>query len=164
MKNSTIVAGFVIVLLLVVGGYYYTNKNMVPGQAILPRDPVATDSTELKNTSSTTIKNTPPSSVPAVVTVYAKIGQRIFQNGISITPSKVTYDSRCPRDVQCIQAGTVELGVLLQSGSDSQNVIITLGKPFIFAGKIITLSVVTPAKVSKKTIAVSDYKFLFTVK
>ena len=33
------------------------------------------------------------------------LGKTVVQNGLKITPIKIVEDSRCPVDVQCIQAG-----------------------------------------------------------
>lgn len=159
-KNALIIVG--IIILGIVGCYLIgkiTNKNLsektlipISGTTELSGVATATTTTGVKNTSITT-SNT-----------YLKIGQRSLINGVSITPSKVTYDSRCPKDVTCVQAGTVELGVLLESGSLSQNVIIVLNKATVFAGKQIILTSVTPSKISTKTIKESDYRFVITVK
>jgi hypothetical protein len=104
---------------------------------------------------------------PVVVTpvvTYSKIGQKLLINGVWVTPLHVTYDGRCPVDVKCIQAGTVDLGILLQSENLSQNFILSLGKSIVFAGKTITFSSVSPKKVSTKTIGEAEYRFVITVK
>src|SRR5436853_3142264 len=43
------------------------------------------------------------------VTLQAAIAQTVSGNGVSIVPLQVLEDSRCPTDVQCIQAGAVRL-------------------------------------------------------
>src|SRR6185437_3005515 len=50
------------------------------------------------------------------VTLQAKIGQTISGLGVTITPMKVLEDSRCPVDVECIQAGTVRIDAELSAG------------------------------------------------
>ncbi len=161
MKNNTsVLLGGLVVLLLGYVLYFTTSdvKNTV-------ETVVVSTSTDIKKETSAQVTETKKSPVVSGATnTYIKIGQKVTLQGVSITPRKVTYDSRCPKDVQCIQAGTVELGVLLESGGKTQNVIITLGKPFYFEGTMVTLTNVTPAKVSTKTINESEYRFLFTVK
>lgn len=93
---------------------------------------------------------------------YIKIGQRVFLQGVYVTPLKVMYDNRCPKDVACIQAGNVELGVLLEKDATSQNMIITSGRPILFMSQTITLVSVSPSKMSNKTIQEGDYRFLIT--
>lgn len=95
---------------------------------------------------------------------FIKIGQKMLLNGVFVTPLKTAYDSRCPKDVRCIQAGTFDLGVLLESGTLSQNLIITLGKPFVFGNKKVTLVAISPLRTSGKTIGEADYRFNITVK
>lgn len=170
MKNIIIGVGIIIII----GGAYFlgtkSNTSEIESSSVVS---TTTESSLLK-TATTTTATTNTSAVvnkPAVKTTTQsslnntlKIGQRVLLNGVAVTPNKVTYDSRCPRDVQCIQAGIVELGVLLESGSLSQNAIITLGKPFYFAERQITLTSVTPSKVSTKAIQESEYRFSITVK
>ena len=171
MKNIIIGVGIIIVI----GGVYFlgTKNTGVKVEAPLITASTTTESsTETTATTTTTIKTTTSVVNKPVVKTTTKtstnntlrIGQRVLLNGVNVTPNKVTYDSRCAKDVQCIQAGTVELGVLLESGSLSQSVIITLGKPFYFAERQVTLTSVTPSKVSTKTIQESEYRFSITVK
>ena len=92
-----------------------------------------------------------------------KLDQTIILNGVAITPLKVVQDSRCPADVQCIWAGTVELQVSLSSGSEIANLSIKLNEPLLFAHKNITLIETSPGPHSKKIIAPADYSFGFSV-
>lgn len=136
-----------------------SSTNDTPKVNIAVKNTVKKSST---NITTSTTKNTTNKTTSAIN--YTKIGQRVLMNGVYVTPTKVTYDSRCPVDVKCIQAGTVELGVLMESGSLSQNVIIILNKPFVFAEREIILNSVTPSKYSGKTIQEGDYRFSISVK
>ncbi len=80
-----------------------------------------------------------------------------------ISPILVLEDSRCPTDVQCIQAGTVRVRTQLQTGQGSAEQIFALNKPITTEAEIITLIEVTPTKNSKVTISPSDYVFTFKV-
>ncbi len=91
------------------------------------------------------------------------LGKAISYNSILITPLRVVGDSRCPLDVQCIQAGTVTLTVRLQQDANVEEADLTLGKAKSFGGKRITLTNVSPAPYSKKTISDADYVFTFDV-
>ena len=83
--------------------------------------------------------------------------------GLTITPTKVLQDSRCPIDVQCIQAGTVELEASVATSTVSSVATFTLGKPTTIGIYTVTLTTVTPDKKSKVTIAPADYSFTFSV-
>ena len=156
---------------LIIGfGYYFafykqetkTNTTVVTENATSTANVGETSSSVSSMGNVPVRKVTQPAGSPA--SHYAYLGKKTQVGAVMITPVKVSYDSRCPKDVRCIQAGTVDLGVLLEEGKLSQNVIVTLGKPFIFAEKTITLVSVYPERVSTKTIKESEYKFLFTVK
>ncbi len=99
--------------------------------------------------------------VPATTT--AGVGQKIVVNGVSVTPIEVVEDSRCPSNVQCIQAGTVRLKVRLESEGNVQEETLKIGTQITFAGKRVTLSAVLPVKNSTKVIVSSEYKFTFEV-
>ncbi len=167
MKNNNILIGFGIIL-LIAGAYFLGVKSNT--QQVETSDSVISTTTNsvIDNSSSTPVVASVKPVVKTTTTTtsgnYIKIGQRVLINGVYVTPSKVTYDSRCAKDVQCIQAGTVELGVLLESGSLSQSPIITLSKPFYFAERQVTLTSVTPSKLSTKVLKESDYRFAITVK
>ena len=167
MKNKNILLALLIIIVLFTGFYFFKNKNNV---VINTESNVSTTTNVVLESTTTTITNKPvvKSTTQTTKTYtnnsYIKIGQRILINNVYVTPTKVTYDSRCPTDVRCIQAGTVELGVLLESGNLSQNVIITLGKSVYFAERQVLLTTVNPGKLSGKTIKDSDYRFIISVK
>ena len=93
----------------------------------------------------------------------AALNERIFNNGVYITPLKVFEDSRCPEDVLCIQAGQVRLQVKIESGSVVKTLNLIEGTGVIVDGKKITLQNVFPATNSKKPISASEYRFTFEV-
>lgn len=84
---------------------------------------------------------------------------------VSITPMELLEDSRCPSDVQCIQAGTVRIKAKLVSSlgvSSSQE--FTLMQPVTTEGETVTLVDVAPTPVSTETPDRTDYMFVFEVK
>jgi hypothetical protein len=101
----------------------------------------------------------------STVTVEAKINQKIEKLGVTIIPLEVLEDSRCPSDVQCIQAGTVRLKASLAGGLGLglYNATLTLGKPLTTEAETITLVSVTPGKVSTHQISPTEYVFTFTI-
>lgn len=106
---------------------------------------------------------TAPTPVAETEATVAVLNQRILTEAVHITPLEVVSDSRCPIDVQCIQAGTVTLRTLIEVGTNSETVTLTLNKAITFVGKRVTLVSATPAKSSTQTILPSDYKFGFEV-
>jgi hypothetical protein len=96
-------------------------------------------------------------------TVELGLGQKGDVGEVSIMPESVTQDSRCPEDVQCIQAGTVEVRATLTSALGTDERDFTLGEPVTTEAEAVTLVKVTPAKNSKTTIAESAYRFTFKV-
>lgn len=97
-------------------------------------------------------------------TVEAGLGQTVSVAGVTITPTQVLEDSRCPTDVQCIQAGTVRLQVSVVNGGKKSEQVLTLGEPVAVDKVVVTLVSVTPAKVSTVTLHDADYHFEFSIK
>ena len=99
---------------------------------------------------------------PATSANGISIGGQATINDTTIGVLELLEDSRCPADVQCIQAGTVRV----RASVDSYNRDFTfiLLKPQIVGNVTITLVSVIPAqKYSTQTVKPSDYRFTFTV-
>lgn len=83
---------------------------------------------------------------------------------ISITGWAVTEDSRCPSDVQCIQAGRVKVALRMFSSSGTSTISeIEPGGQVVFEDVNIKLDEVSPYPVSMRKIADDEYKFHFTL-
>lgn len=95
--------------------------------------------------------------------VSLKLGARADFKAISIRPLSLVEDSRCPIDVQCIQAGTVRVSIQIISVTGTQTEIVKFGEVFLHEGMSITLAGVEPNKNTKVTTRNSDYVFVFTV-
>jgi len=109
------------------------------------------------NTSTATTTDTTPSA-----TSNLSIGSIATINGVTIGILDLVSDSRCPVDVQCIQAGTVSVRVSI--GSFNKDFTFTLGQPQVVSNATVTLASVAPAqKYAKQTLSPSDYRFTFTV-
>ncbi len=100
---------------------------------------------------------------PETESTTASLNQRILSNGVHITPLSVVSDSRCPTDVQCIQAGTVSITAKIEGDGGVRTQTFVMGSPVSFGSKHVTLMSVTPAKNSKTTITAADYRFTFSV-
>lgn len=105
-------------------------------------------------------RGTPPTA-PANVTL--SIGQQIETLGISLRPMKLLEDSRCPLDVQCIQAGTVRVETQMIDGLGASTNVFVLNTPITAETRTITLTGVTPVPNSKETPSESDYRFTFHI-
>ena len=108
-----------------------------------------------------------PSTTETHVLAYGNVTLKLNQvatfKNISIRPVSIEEDSRCPKDVQCIQAGTVRVNVEISGGMGKSVSILKLGQVFTTEGETITLMSVMPDKNSKVTIADKDYHFVFNV-
>jgi hypothetical protein len=95
--------------------------------------------------------------------VTLALGQTGQVGNVTITPRAVAEDSRCPSDVQCIQAGTVRVRATVTSGLGTADQVFILGEPVTTEAEAVTLVRVEPAKVSTSQIQESEYRFTFKV-
>lgn len=92
------------------------------------------------------------------------LGQHGAVGGISLTPLRIEEDSRCPADVQCIQAGTVRLAVRIEARAARRQTVLTLAKPSrLDSGAWLTLCAVIPHPVHPGPIRRSTYRFRFVL-
>lgn len=83
--------------------------------------------------------------------------------GVTVTPVEIMEDSRCPVDVQCIQAGTVRVRALVEAASGASSKIFDLEKPVIIGDWEVTLTQTDPAPESGKEIKDGEYTFYFRI-
>jgi hypothetical protein len=138
--------GALVLAALVVGGIYFTRSSVT----ISPDDTPG-------------VTTTPSVVVNPYGIITLKLGETGYFRGIAITPLTIEEDSRCPKNVQCVWAGTVKVAVRsdLDSGSTFNNMV-TLGETTIVDTFGIKLSAVTPEKTTA-TIATTDYRLTFEV-
>lgn len=106
----------------------------------------------------------PSASSTQQVTPFS-IGTTQTIQGITITLNDVYSDSRCPKDVQCIQKGQVVANVTLVYGNSTDTISLQEDAPTLhIAGKTITLSKILPEKTSKHTILKNEYRITLDVK
>lgn len=84
--------------------------------------------------------------------------------GTTLIPTEVLEDSRCPVDVQCIQAGRVRVRTTVVSGMGTSTTIFETEKSFTTETEEITLKEVIPVAEYTKKINKEDYVFRFHVK
>ena len=93
----------------------------------------------------------------------ARMGQEVSGLDVRIVPLEILEDSRCPVDVQCIQAGTVRIRARLTSGLGEANQEFKLNQPVTTEAERITLIAVSPSPKAGINIKDSDYRFSFEV-
>ena len=93
-----------------------------------------------------------------------RVGQTAFINGVRITLSGVTNDSRCPKGVACIRAGRVTAHVALKSDTDfASTTLMSDAAPFGFDAFLISITSVEPPRSQTSAPAQSDYVLTFKV-
>ncbi len=129
------------VVLIAVGAYFVS--------AVLYSDtPPATETPQTQDTVHVTTGLNKSAGVPTV----------------KIIPIELLEDSRCPIDVQCIQAGTVKVRVQLATEMGTSTNIYTLGSAVTTDIETVTLIEVLPAPRSQIQIEPSQYQFIFEIK
>ncbi|MFA6315566.1 MAG: hypothetical protein WC648_04340 [Candidatus Paceibacterota bacterium] len=97
-------------------------------------------------------------------TVILELKKPIIVASTTIRVVMVEEDSRCPSDVQCIQAGQVVVGLAISSPSGDSSMLIKEKQTITTETLSITLDEVSPYPISTKKIADSEYRFKVTIK
>jgi hypothetical protein len=63
---------------------------------------------------------------------------------VSLTPIMVAEDSRCPRDAQCVQAGTARVSTAVVENGVSRIMVLAIGAPVAMAGRTVALTALCP--------------------
>ncbi len=97
-------------------------------------------------------------------TLTTSLNKKVSWGEVSVTPTEVVSDSRCPSGVQCIWAGEIKVKVTMETtvGHGAQE--FTLEKPVTFGKYLITLKEVSPYPKEGERIANSAYRFTFEIK
>lgn len=80
-----------------------------------------------------------------------RLGEIATVNGPRVRPDRVIEDSRCPVDVQCIQAGRLIVRATVLGGGSSNQIDLELGVPAHVADGMLTLVNATPVSISGET-------------
>ncbi|MBX4189383.1 hypothetical protein KW785_02190 [Candidatus Parcubacteria bacterium] len=142
-------------IVIVIAGIYIPRRSQSPA-------PVATSTTPTAIIPNEPVATTTPSILP-YGSVTLALGETATFADISVTPTAVTEDSRCPKDVQCIQAGTVKVRVTTHTVRGTSTQVVILDKFVTTAAEKIAFVAVAPDKVSTTKIADADYQFTFDV-
>jgi hypothetical protein len=93
-----------------------------------------------------------------------KLGEEKIIEGLTVSPSAVTEDSRCPQGANCIWAGQVVVTVALSADGQSKSGPLKLNEPTPYGSYEVTLTNVSPDKKQGKEIEQKDYVLTFSVK
>jgi hypothetical protein len=105
------------------------------------------------------------STSPIIVKSTLELNKPKIIAGLNVTAWAVTEDSRCPSDVQCIQAGRAKVAFNVVSGPQTTTAELEIGKSVeVGTNATLELDEVTPYPVSTKKIADEEYRFEVTVK
>lgn len=164
MSNAITVIFLVLILGLVGAFYYY------PPLRVAFVEPVACTTEAKICPDGSSVGRSGPSCEFAecpveVVKEEGKVAlnQKIFNNGIFVTPLEVTADSRCPSDVTCVWGGEISLKTRLEKGTTTTDVVFKLQSAVVFEGYTVTLTDVAPENNSKTPFDKADYRFTFNV-
>ncbi len=116
-------------------------------------------------TSVATTTNTQPgnSGILPYGNTTLRLGERAQFPALSVTPVAIEEDSRCPSDVQCIQAGTVRVKVEFVSAAGTTTGVLKLDEVLTTKAESITLMGVEPGKISTATTSLEAYRFTIKV-
>lgn len=139
--------GALVVLLVSMAFYMMRHRSMAPGGENMPSPAPVSVATSTPVTTDTSGMFT------------LALNETGESHGWTVTPLELVADSRCAVDVECIQAGTVDVRVRVGSTTHT----LTLAEPREVDGGTITLVQVTPEMRSNVRIGLSGYRFSFLV-
>ena len=103
---------------------------------------------------------TPPQEAPDGSPVA--IGQSVRVGDVRITPTQLLEDSRCPRGVQCVQAGTVRIQALVEApATPSAFQPMALQRPIRAGGACVVLAAAAPEPEAGVATPREAYRFAF---
>jgi hypothetical protein len=172
-KTQILVAGGVFVLVAILSTWSVLGHsrglnpiNPAP-QTATTSNPLVAATTSNETTTLPTPVVTHPVTPTATPHAYGVITLALDQVAkfadVTITPTDIIEDSRCPVNAQCIQAGTVRVSVKFTTPAGTNTQTLTLNQPVTVNGVSITLTNAQPGKKVGTTISKSDYRFTFDV-
>jgi len=145
-----------VILLLVVLGYFWYRSN---SSTYLNQNQISTTTSD---TSTTTSDGSNLNPIQTYGQVKLRLNESSKFTNLTLTPTKVIEDSRCPKGVNCIWAGTVKVSLIINSAVGRSTPTIELGKSVTTESEKITLVSVEPMKTTVQ-IAAGDYLLTFKV-
>lgn len=161
-RNHLVVGLFLLLLAASTGAYAMWGNGGHPPYD--PRTMTASSTPDAEGDATSTPANAPGASDHGYGNAILKLNEvASFPDGLSIRPTAVLEDSRCPTDVQCIQAGTVRISVRIGSANGTSAREFKIGTTVTTEAQTITLTDVGPVKHANSTLTPGDYRFTFKV-
>jgi hypothetical protein len=91
----------------------------------------------------------------------AALGETVTVGPLRATPQSVVEDSRCPANVQCVQAGRLVVLTRIDGPGWSETVPLTLGEPYPVPGAVVTLVSGRPELFRPRRVPRPEYRFIF---
>ena len=88
-------------------------------------------------------------------------GESVRVGNLVAVPRRVLEDSRCPDNVECIQAGRVVVSTQIDGPGWSETVPLVLGEPYAVQGTTITLASVRPEQYRPRRNPRNEYRFIY---
>ena len=104
-----------------------------------------------------------PEASATSATITTSLGQEKTALNVTLLPKEIVSDSRCPIDVTCIWAGTIEVKTTMSTKVAHGEHILKLGEPKTFGDYEITLTEVTPSPNTRVENPDAVYKFTYKV-
>ena len=89
-----------------------------------------------------------------------RVGQTGDFGQIRVTPVQVVEDSRCPANVQCIQAGTVRVRALVEPPAGGAERILKIGEAHLISGGSLVLAQADPQRTTTSPIGQPEYRLV----
>lgn len=105
----------------------------------------------------------PPKTDTVETQLKTGLNQKVDGWKISITPTSIVEDSRCPIDVTCIQAGTVRVLAKIAVDAGEKEYVLPFNVPVAVDSRTVTLTRVSPESRSQYQILSTEYRFTFKV-
>jgi hypothetical protein len=156
--------GVGILAIVLVGVWAVMGKGSVPGsgqKACTAEAKICPDGTAVGRSGPDCAFTECPAVATAPASATLAVGETAQMNGITLMVKDLVEDSRCPTGVQCIQAGTVQVSVTIDSYTG--DLTLKLGEPQVVKNSVLVLESVTPEKKAKQTTKPSDYRFTFSL-
>lgn len=101
---------------------------------------------------------------PDATNLSVAIGEGVSAYGVTVTPRTIDEDSRCPADVQCIQAGQLLVSVEVRDATGVETVPFILGGPAVMTETAsIRFIEAMPERVSTTPVREETYRFVFHI-
>jgi len=111
----------------------------------------------------TTIEAVIPAAEHAYGMVTLSVGETARFPDLTLTPTEVLEDSRCPMNARCIHAGTVRVAVEMVSGMGTSTGVVSLKDEVTTEAESIRLVGVSPETLAGETMARGSYRLTFEV-